>query len=112
MIRLFIENQEVELNNEVTFAITKQFEDITNPTTIINDWSKTVEIPFTASNNKLFGHIYNPDKVIVDNVLNTGIYFNPLKKMNFRLEYNDAVLMQGYGKMNSITQSNGNGSFL
>lgn len=111
MIRLFIENQEVELNNEVTFAITKQFEDITNPTTIINDWSKTVEIPFTASNNKLFGHIYNPDKVIVDNVLNTGIYFNPLKKMNFRLEYNDAVLMQGYGKMNSITQSNGNGSY-
>lgn len=111
MIRLFIENQEVELNNEVTFAITKQFEDITNPTTIINDWSKTVEIPFTACNNKLFGHIYNPDKVIVDSVLNTGIFFNPLKKMNFRLEYNNAVLMQGYGKMNSITQSNGKGSY-
>ena len=57
-IQLFIENKELELNQEVAFAITKQFEDITNPTTIINDWSKTVEIPFTNRNNKIFGHIY------------------------------------------------------
>lgn len=68
--RLFIENVEVELDNSVQFAITRQFEDITNPTTIINDWSKTVAIPFTKSNNKLFGHIYNPDKVVIGQVIN------------------------------------------
>ena len=110
MIRLFIENKEVELDSSVQFAITKQFEDITNPTTIINDWSKTVEIPFTQSNNALFGHIFNPDKVIVDGGL-TGIYFNPLKKLTFRLEWGDNVIMQGYCKLNEIKQNNGMGTY-
>ena len=64
MLRLFIEDKEVELNESVQVAITKQFEDLSNPTTIINDWSKTVSIPFTQNNHKLFGHIYNPDRVI------------------------------------------------
>lgn len=64
MVRLFIENKEVELDNTVQVAITSQFEDLSNPTTIINSWSKTVSIPFTTRNNEIFGHIYNPDKVI------------------------------------------------
>lgn len=110
MIRLFIENKEVELDSNVQFAITKQFEDITNPTTIINDWSKTVEIPFTQSNNTLFGCIFNPDKVIVDGGM-TGIYFNPLKKLTFRLEWGDSVIMQGYCKFNEIKQNNGKGTY-
>lgn len=45
--KLYIENQEIELKDEVQFLLNKQFEDITNPTVIINDWSKTVEIPST-----------------------------------------------------------------
>lgn len=68
--QLFIENVEVELDDSVQFAITRQFEDINNPTTIINDWSKTVAIPFTKSNNELFGHIYNPDKVTIGQQVN------------------------------------------
>ena len=64
MLRLFIEDKEVELNESVQVAITKQFEDLSNPTTIINDWSKTVSIPFTQNNHKLFGHIYSPDRII------------------------------------------------
>ena len=110
MVRLFINNVEVELTNDVQFAITKQFEDLTNPTDIINDWSKTVSIPFTQKNNELFGHIYNPDKVIVDGGT-IGIYFNPLKKLDFRLEWNGAVLMTGYAKMNEVKQISGNGTY-
>lgn len=64
MIRLFIENKEVELNETVQVAITKQFEELSNPTTIINDWSKTVSIPFTTSNNELFGYIFNADRLV------------------------------------------------
>lgn len=113
MIRLFIENYEIDLTKEVQFAITKQFEDITNPTTIINEWSKTVEIPFTANNNYVFGCIYHPDRVTDTTYSNRNyfIYFNPLKKMSFRLMYDDYVLMEGYGKMNSVTQKNGTGTY-
>jgi hypothetical protein len=113
MIRLFIENTEIELDESVQFAITKQFEDLNNPTSIINDWSKTVSIPFTAHNNGIFGHIYNPDRIIVssDNAALTGIYFDPTKKLDMRLQWGDAVLMTGYAKMTDIKQTNGNGTY-
>lgn len=113
MIRLFIENTEIELDESVQFAITKQFEDLNNPTSIINDWSKTVSIPFTARNNGTFGHIYNPDRIIVssDNAALTGIYFDPTKKLDMRLQWGDAVLMTGYAKMTDIKQTNGNGTY-
>lgn len=102
--RLFIENKEIELDETVQFAITKQFEDLSNPTTIINDWSKTVSIPFTAQNNAIFGHIYNPDRLIVSGTSDTltGIYFDPYKKLDMRLQFGDDVIMVGYAKMNEV----------
>ena len=112
--RLFIQNREIELDETVQFAITKQFEDLSNPTTIINDWSKTVSIPFTARNNEIFGHIYNPDKLTVEGGSNqalTGIYFNPYKKLDMRLQWGDDVLMVGYAKMNEVKQANGKGTY-
>ena len=112
--RLFIENREIELTDDVQFAITKQFEDLSNPTTIINDWSKTVSIPFTAHNNEIFGHIYNPDKLTVEGGSNqalTGIYFNPYKKLDMRLQWGDYVIMIGYAKMNEVKQNNGKGTY-
>lgn len=114
MVSLYIENKLIELDSEVQFAITKTFEDITNPTSIINDWSKTVSIPFTDSNNEIFGHIYNPDRITLyssNTSLTTGMYFDPLKKLNFRLEWDSMLLMQGYAKMSSITKSNGKGRY-
>ena len=64
MVRLFIEDRELELTSDVQVAISKQFEDLSNPTKIINDWSKTVSIPFSTKNNDIFGHIYNLDRLI------------------------------------------------
>lgn len=96
MIRLFIENNEVELTDDVQFAITKQFEDLSNPTTIINDWSKTVSIPFTQKNNELFGHIYNPDRLIIDKASINYISGSPsyIKEWNGS-EYEDSSLVDG-----------------
>ena len=112
-IQLFIEGQEIELTESVKFAITKHFNDLTNPTTIINDWSKTVEIPFSLKNNQIFGHIYDPHRVIIDgsSTLTTGIYFDPTKKLDFKLVYNSQVIMTGYAKMISVKQNNGNGVY-
>ena len=111
MIRLFIENTEIELTEDVQIALTKQFENLSNPTNIINDWSKTVSIPFTTKNNQTFGHIYNIDRVIVTGGYPINTYFNPLKKLNFRLEWNSAILMTGYAKLNEIKQNNSKGTY-
>lgn len=113
MIRLFLNNREVELNSSVSFAINKQFEDITSPADIKNDWSKTVQIPFSQSNNKLFGELFKVDRLIVegDSTL-MGIYFDPYKKVDFRLQWGDAIIMQGYAKNIDVVKSaNGEGHY-
>ena len=102
MLRLFLENRELELDENIQFAITRQFEDITNPTTIINDWSKTVKIPSTPNNDKIFGHIFSVDRTIVKGSNKLGIYFNPYKKIDFRLVDDSNVILTGYAKNISI----------
>lgn len=98
MLRLFLQNYEIELTEDIQVAITKQFEDITNPTSIINDWSKTVKIPATSQNNKIFGHLNNVDKLTVSGSGSIGVYFDPYKKIDFRLQWGDAIVMTGYAK--------------
>lgn len=113
-IKLYIEGENIELNTDVQFAITRQFEELYNPTIIINDWSRTVEIPFTVNNNRVFGNIYNVDMQTISGGSGqpiVGLYFNPLLKLNFRLEYNDTQMMTGYAKMNTITKKDGNGTY-
>lgn len=110
MVRLFIQNNEIDLTDDVQVAITKEFEELSNPTTIINDWSKTVSIPFTTNNNKIFGHIYSPDKAIVGGG-SIGIYFNPLLKLDFRLEWDNSIIMIGYAKLNTVKQVAGKGTY-
>ena len=102
MLRLILENKELELDENIQFAITRQFEDITNPTTIINDWSKTVRIPSTPNNDKIFGHIFSVDKTIVEGSNKLGIYFNPYKKIDFRLVDDSNVILTGYAKNISV----------
>lgn len=104
MTRLFIDDEQVELSEDISFAITSQFEDLDNPTNIINNWSKSVNIPRTNRNIKIFGDLYNPDRTILLNEAAEGIYFNPYKKYDFRLFEDDNILMEGYIKINSTTE--------
>ena len=111
-IRLFLENQEIELSEQSIIAITRQFEEITNPTIICNDWSKTIQIPFTTKNNRIFGLLYNPDRLTQESdVSQIGMYFDPYRKIEFRLEYQDSVIMTGYAKNIYSTQTNGVGYY-
>lgn len=111
--RLFIENEEVELTEDIQFALTTQFVDIEDPTTIISSWSKTINIPFTQSNNKLFGDLYKEDRVVVSSTNNdtTGIFFDPYKKLNFYLTNGDNIIMTGYLKTNSVEKTSGGGFY-
>lgn len=111
MVRLYIQEREVELDESVQFAITKQFEDISNPTSIINTWSKSIDIPFTEKNNQLFGNLFDPDRQVISGNVLTGMYFDPHKKIDFRLDWGDNVLLSGYLKVNEIKQNNGKGSY-
>ena len=103
-IRLFLNGVEVELNEDVSFVLNQYFEDTSKPTLKYITFSKTVSIPFTINNNRLFGGIYSPDRVITyDNTGDfTNIHFDPYKKIDMRLQNDDDVLMVGYAKMLSV----------
>lgn len=105
-LRIFIEGKELDTLESVTVPITKQFEELSNPTVICNDYSKTVTVPLSANNNAIFGHCYNPDRLIVaggDNTPLTGVYFDPYKKLDCRLQWGDDVFFTGYAKMLKVT---------
>lgn len=103
MIKLYIENQLVELGENFSVPLTKTFENLENPTQIINTYSKTVTIPHTQKNDRLFGFLFNPDRLTAkESDTLTGIYFDPYQKISIRLEYNDSILLTGYLKVLSV----------
>lgn len=104
-IQLFFENQEVELNNSVSFPLNKTFENLWNPTDIIVEYSKSINIPATPANNKLMMNAYRIDRQFNggDASTNLGMYLNPLKRIPMRLMYNGTVLLDGYAKYTSST---------
>ena len=113
-IRLYLYDQfgndatkeyEVELDSTIQFAITKQFTDLENPTTIINDWSKSIAIPFTKHNNEIFNHLYRSDRIVTANTPVGAFGFDPTKKIPFRLINDENVLMTGYVKVLSVEQT-------
>ena len=106
-LRIFIEGEELDTLESVTVPITKQFEELSDPTVICNDYSKTVTVPLSAHNNAVFGHAYRPDRVIASatDVPLVGVYFDPYKKLTCRVQWGDDVIMQGYAKMLKVTQS-------
>ena len=105
-LRIFIEGKELDSLDSVTVPITKQFEELSDPTVICNDYSKTVTVPLSKNNNDIFGHCYNPDRLIAagdDDTPLVGIYFDPYKKLDCRLQWGDDVFFIGYAKMLKVT---------
>ena len=59
MIKLFVENQEVDVNVSFSTLITYAIDDIKDFGAKNTNFSKTIVIPGTKRNNVLFGNIFN-----------------------------------------------------
>lgn len=110
-IQLFLADQEVELTNEVSFPLNRSFEHLNDPTSILVEYSKTISIPITKKNNRLFGNIYRLDRTIVASDGNMGFYFDPTKRIPARLVLNGRILLDGYAKFTSSNYSTANKSY-
>ena len=105
-IQLFLANQEVELSEAIRFPLNKTFSDLNNPTDIIVDYSKSINIPMTMKNNKIFANAYRLDRSIVGGGdKNLGLYLDPSKRIPMRLMYNGSLVLEGYAKYTSATYS-------
>ena len=98
-INLYIDNKEVDLWGATEIKLSKQATDSINPSTIKTDTSKTITVPRTSSNNNIFSQYYRFDKIL------TVTDFNPNQKVPYILMSNSAVLMSGYLKMTSVTDT-------
>ena len=91
----FIEVEETELS-QVSIALNKQYEALNNPTLYFTEWSKTVNIPFTQRNNRIFANIFRVDGLV------TNMNIDPRKKIDFVLLYNEEIITRGYCKVTNI----------
>lgn len=90
-----IEVEETELS-QVSIALNKQYEALNNPTLYFSEWSKSVNIPFTSRNNRIFSNIYRVDGLV------TNMNIDPRKKIDFVLLYNEEIITRGYCKVTNI----------
>ena len=112
-IQLLLEDMEVELGQNISIPLNKTFENLSNPTDIITEYSKSINIPLTSRNNEILSNSYRLDRTIIanDSGVNLGIYLDPTKKIPMKLLYNSQVVLEGYAKFASANNSTNNGCY-
>lgn len=95
MIQLYINGQQVDIDKSVGLYISKTFESVNNPTRYHSDYSKTITLPMTANNRKVFEQYQRQDSVVTTQ----GI--DPRVKIPYQLLYNSELVMEGYLKINN-----------
>jgi hypothetical protein len=104
MIRLFIEGQELDVNEGFTHQITYAVDDINNIDSKSTAFSKTIILPGTANNNKLLGNIFEfgNANLTQDGVPNVGYNFNASKSAKILVEINGLIILKGVLRLMEI----------
>lgn len=96
-VRLYIGDQLVDLPEGVSLPITYTTEDFKNPTIVKNSFSKTISLPNTETNNKIFNHFYKLDRFQLSGS------FNPSQRVDFKIYCDSDLFESGYVQLNSIS---------
>ena len=103
---LYINGKKVEFDSEgVSILFQRQRTDYTNPTIVKNSFTKTIKIPGTKINNRIFNEIWKLDRVQWSNA------FNASKRTPFILINNGNLVEQGYVKLNNIVWNSNTNSY-
>ena len=98
MVDLLINGRPVDLPDEsITILFQRQRTDYTNPTIVRNSFTKTIKLPGTKTNNKVFDDLWK-----LDRATNGVMEFNPSKRNPFILLKDGNLVEQGYVKLNNI----------
>ena len=101
-VRIYLENYQIDTDDNSIIAMTMCYSYLEDPTTVAGDYSKTIKIPGTVNNNKIFGQIWNLDRTVLYGDSNTSVYFNPSKKTEAKIYIGPAVFKTGYVQLNNI----------
>ena len=99
-IELYLGETLVEINQDIDFVLNKQYTELSDLTSIIVDYSKTIKVPMTPRNNELFNYIYKLEhRVLVGQDI---INYDPSQKIPMYMTFNGSMVMEGYAVLNSI----------
>jgi len=101
MIRLLVNNSPVDLTDNFDILISKSIADIKSPETRSSEWTKTVVIPGTRANNKLFGHIFEVEQTI-QGTTQFAPDFNPNKKADVVVLLDEIEQLRGFIRLIQI----------
>lgn len=97
MVQLFIEDIEMDVMADFSHQITYSVDDIKNLDTKTTSFSKTIVLPATSKNNKLFGNIFEfgNSNFAPSPAKNVYYEFNASKSAKARLDINGLTIMKG-----------------
>ena len=98
-VRLFIGGMEVEFKTTPDILYNFQVDSLTNPSAVKNSYSKTVQIPGTSQNNRIF------DNFFLNDYRTTANNFDASKKTEFTIYLDNDIYETGYCKLDSVSQN-------
>jgi hypothetical protein len=103
MIKVYINNEQIDINDGISLALTYAIADIKEPEKRNTTFSKTAYAPGTQLNNKFFGQIWNVNTSINSSgTINFNPSFNPNLKASAIITYNDVVQFTGIVQLLNI----------
>lgn len=101
--RIILNGYEVDLVEDVPMPMTYEIANIRNPQAKNANYSKTITLPGTLNNNKLFGYLFDTN-VLVNSSGTTeyGSSFNPNKKASVQVLYDGEEQFNGYLRLDKI----------
>jgi len=99
-IELFLDGHQVEINKDIDFVLNKQYTELSDLTSIIVDYSKTIRVPMTPSNNELFNYVYKLEHQVLMN--EDIVTYDPSQKIDMTMTFNGSIVMDGYAVLNSV----------
>lgn len=98
-VRLFIGGMEVEFKTVPDILYNFQVDKLTDPAAVKNSYSKTIQIPGTRQNNRIF------DDFFLNDYRTGAANFDASKKTSFTIYIDSDVYETGYCRLDSVTQN-------
>lgn len=110
MTRIWIENNELDINKGLSNQITYAIDDLINIDSKATAFSKTIVLPGSTNNNNLLGNIFefNQANFTDDTAPNVGYNFNAAKSAQCRIEVNGLTIIKGTFRLLEIIVDGGN----
>lgn len=106
---IYIENQRLDLTKDISAEFTYSIDDIKNFASRNTNFSKTIVLPGNATNNKLFGHIFEfgSSNFYDETQPNVGYNYNAAKAASCVVFVDKIQIFKGIIRLLEITIDNG-----